>query len=136
MSALFRRTSPITRCFSTSAMRPDLNKVQLIGRIGSTPSSNEVNNRRVYNYTVATSEVRPDKEGNVVKRTQWHRVAYWTSSEWFNKVKKGDLVYVEGTLRYNEYTDKEGQLKTKAEIQQSSFRLLTPKRESEEEEEE
>ncbi len=40
-----------------------VNKVQLIGYVGADPTSNEVGDRRVYNYTVATSETRPDKEG-------------------------------------------------------------------------
>jgi single-stranded DNA-binding protein len=41
-----------------------VNKIQLIGRVGTTPVSTEFSeNRRVYNYTLATSETRPDKEG-------------------------------------------------------------------------
>lgn len=40
-----------------------VNKIQLIGRIGSTPTSNEFEDRRVYNYTLATSETKVDKEG-------------------------------------------------------------------------
>lgn len=83
----------------------------MIGHIGADPTTTDVGeNRRVTNYTVATSETRPDKEGvqqqiinflvtvyahrvfilgNLVKRTQWHRVAYWQSGDWFSKVKKG-----------------------------------------------
>lgn len=43
-----------------------------------------------------------------------------------------DLVYVEGTLRYVDYTDKEGISRTKAEINQSAFKLLNPARVKEE----
>ncbi|KAI8882132.1 nucleic acid-binding protein [Backusella circina FSU 941] len=131
MSAFLRTTSHTlksVRCFSASAARKDLNKVQLIGRIGADPTITELDaDRRVVNYTVATSETRPDKEGNLIKRTQWHRVTSWSSADWFGKVKKGDLVYVEGQLRYSDYTDKEGTPRTKAEIYQSTFKLLTPR---------
>ncbi|GAA5799610.1 hypothetical protein EDC94DRAFT_597961 [Helicostylum pulchrum] len=139
MSAFLR---PIThsvkfaRSFSVSAARSDLNKVTLIGRIGADPTTNGVGERHVTNYTLATSDTRQDKEGNLVKRTQWHRIAYWQSGEWFSKVKKGDLVYVEGNIRYNDYMDKDGNPRTKTEINQTSFKLLNPSRNKEEDDEE
>lgn len=41
-----------------------MNKIQLIGRVGADPTTNEVGeSQRVTNYTVATSETRSDKEG-------------------------------------------------------------------------
>lgn len=41
-----------------------MNKVQLIGHIGADPTVSEIGeSRRVANYTLATSETRPDKEG-------------------------------------------------------------------------
>ncbi|KAG2207409.1 uncharacterized protein EV154DRAFT_504763 [Mucor mucedo] len=139
MSAFIRSTThsvKLARSFSVSAARSDLNKISLIGRIGADPSVHEVGDRRVANYTLATSETRPDKEGNLIKRTQWHRVAYWQPSEWFNKVKKGDQVYVEGSVRYNDYTDKDGNPRTKTEIHQTTFKLLNPSRNRDEDDEE
>lgn len=44
-----------------------VNKVILIGRVGADPQINEVGERRVANYTLATSEVHPDREGTVEK---------------------------------------------------------------------
>ncbi|KAL1936108.1 hypothetical protein VTP01DRAFT_242 [Rhizomucor pusillus] len=131
MSAFARRAwnSPaLARSFSTTRARLDLNKVQLIGRVGADPTVHEYGeDKKVVNYTVATSETRPDKEGNLIKRTQWHRVTSWNSAHWLPaKVKKGDLVYVEGTLRYSDYTDREGIMRSKAEIHQSTFKLLRP----------
>ncbi|OBZ91427.1 Single-stranded DNA-binding protein, mitochondrial [Choanephora cucurbitarum] len=124
------------RAFSVSASRSNLNKVQLIGRVGSDPIVNETSeSRRVANYTVATSEVRADKEGSLVKSTQWHRITYWQPAEWFSKIKKGDQVYVEGKLRYSDYTDKEGVTRTKAEIHQTSVKLLSLSRNNQQEEE-
>lgn len=45
-----------------------MNKVQLIGRIGADPTVTEFGERRVYNYTVATSETRPDKATGMLTR--------------------------------------------------------------------
>ncbi|KAI8640753.1 hypothetical protein BD408DRAFT_389958 [Parasitella parasitica] len=137
MSAFFRpanQSLKFVRSFSVSAARSDLNKIQLIGRIGADPTRTEVGERHVSNYTVATSETRPDKEGNLIKRTQWHRVAFWQSGEWFSKVKKGDQVYVEGVLRYSDYVDKDNNPRTKAEIHQTAFKLLNPSRSQAQEE--
>ncbi|CAO3653864.1 unnamed protein product [Cunninghamella echinulata] len=140
MSSLLRSSKPIscfTRQFSSSATRATLNKIQLIGRVGSDPTVTEVGEDcRVVNYTVATSETRPDKEGNLIKKTQWHRITSWNSADWLpEKVKKGDLVYVEGQLRYNDYTDKEGIQRTKADIHQTSVKLLSHARSHYQEEE-
>lgn len=84
-----------------------MNKVQLIGRVGAEPTRTEFEGGHVTNYTVATSEMKTDKEGkerqtrgnvqinkknvlgNLVKRTQWHRVVFWKAPDWFSKVKKG-----------------------------------------------
>ncbi|KAI8340499.1 hypothetical protein BC941DRAFT_417426 [Chlamydoabsidia padenii] len=130
MNSVFRTAAPIrqfSRSFSATSTRANLNKVQLIGRVGADPTVTEVGDRRVVNYTVATSETRPDREGNLIKKTQWHRIVSWNSADWLpERVKKGDLVYVEGQLRYSDYTDKEGIQRTKADIYQSNFRFLTP----------
>ncbi|KAI8089530.1 uncharacterized protein BX664DRAFT_280567 [Halteromyces radiatus] len=133
MNSIFRSATPvhqIARSFSSTSARATLNKVQLIGRVGNDPVVTDIGgDRRVVNYTVATSETRPDKEGNLIKRTQWHRIVSWNSADWLpERVKKGDLVYVEGQLRYSDYTDKEGIQRTKADIYQSSFRFLAPPR--------
>lgn len=43
-----------------------MNKVQLIGRVGTDPTVHEYGeDKKVVNYTVATSETRPDKEGKL-----------------------------------------------------------------------
>ncbi|CAO3591064.1 unnamed protein product [Absidia cylindrospora] len=130
MNTSFRTSAPIrqlSRSFSATATRAYLNQVQLIGRVGADPTVTDIGDeRKVVNYSVATSETRPDKEGNLVKKTQWHRIVSWNSADWLpERVKKGDLVYVEGQLRYSDYTDKNGIERTKADIYQSNFRLLS-----------
>lgn len=56
-----------TKPRSCSISTTIVNKVQLIGRVGADPSVTDIGDgRRVVNYTVATSETRPDKEGDVL----------------------------------------------------------------------
>ncbi|KAI9288886.1 hypothetical protein BC943DRAFT_123740 [Umbelopsis sp. AD052] len=134
---LFSQASNISRAFSTSAVaRYNVNKVILVGRMGADPEVvNLDNDRKVIHYTVATSETRSDKEGNLVKQTQWHRITSWNqglNNFLPEKIKKGDLVYVEGKLNYRDYTDKQGVQRTRPEILQSSVKVLsTPKHSSE-----
>lgn len=45
-------------------MHDIVNKIQLIGRVGGDPTVTDVGDeRRVVNYSLATSETHPDKEG-------------------------------------------------------------------------
>ncbi|CEI90815.1 Putative Single-stranded DNA-binding protein [Rhizopus microsporus] len=135
MSAFLRQNSlsyKLTRSFSSSAARRDLNKIQLIGRVGSDPIGTELSdNRRVYNYTLATSETRPGKDASLSA----HNGIVLSIGQIVIGFPS-DLVYVEGALRYADYVDKEGVGRTKAEITQTSFRLLNPSRPKEEEEQE
>ncbi|KAG2174207.1 hypothetical protein INT43_004228 [Umbelopsis isabellina] len=113
-----------------------VNKVILVGRVGADPDVTTLDDdRKVINYTVATGETRSDSEGNLIKQTQWHRITSWNqglNNFLPEKVKKGDLVYVEGKLQYRDFTDKQGVQRTRAEILQSSVKVLsTPKHNSE-----
>ncbi|CAM0142021.1 hypothetical protein VKS41_004274 [Umbelopsis sp. WA50703] len=134
---MFSKTARVSRGFSTSAVsRYNVNKVILVGRVGADPDVTTLDDdRKVINYTVATGETRSDSEGNLIKQTQWHRITSWNqglNNFLPEKVKKGDLVYVEGKLQYRDFTDKQGVQRTRAEILQSSVKVLsTPKHSSE-----
>lgn len=84
-----------------------LNKVIIIGRLGSQPESKTFSNgRKVVNLTVATSEGYKNKEGDWQDKTEWHKVQVGIptlveSSEKY--LSKGDLVQIEGKLRHESY---------------------------------
>jgi len=72
-------------------------KLQLIGHLGQDATVNDVNGRKVINFSVAHSEKYKNKEGVEVNRTTWASCAYWT--ERINLamyLKKGTLVYIDG----------------------------------------
>lgn len=86
-----------------------INKVILIGNVGSDVTVKEVNNNKVANFSLATSERYKDKNGQQVVNTEWHRVEIWRGgAEIAEKyVKKGMLLYVDGKITTKNY-EKDG----------------------------
>jgi single-strand DNA-binding protein len=96
-----------------------LNKVMLIGNLGGDPELKYLpNGTATVSFSVATNESYKDSEGNLVKRTEWHRiVAYRKPAEILNEyLKKGSKVYIEGKLQTRSWEDKEGQKRYMTEI--------------------
>lgn len=88
-----------------------VNKVILVGNLGKDPEVRHLDNgRAVANFSLATSEVYKNKEGERVTNTEWHNVVLWTPlaevAERF--LKKGGQVYIEGKLTTRSYDDKDG----------------------------
>lgn len=87
-----------------------VNKVILIGNVGRDPEVRHLEgNRTVANFSLATRETYRDRNGNRQELTEWHTIELWDdlakSAERY--VKKGKLVYLEGKIRTNTWTDKE-----------------------------
>lgn len=114
----------------------DVNKVLLIGRLGSDPVSRETpSGVALTRFSVATSQRRrravaavneagvtestPPLSGEEDKEsTVWHRVVAWgkEGEVCARYLKKGAPVFVEGTLRSNRYTGKDGLERTDLEV--------------------
>jgi len=85
-------------------------KLQIIGHLGGDCSTNEVNGRTVINFNVAHSEKYKDSQGNLVEKTTWVKCAYWTDRTAIAQyLKKGQLVYAEGTPEAEGYLNKDNQ---------------------------
>jgi len=55
-----------------------VNKVTLIGRLGSDPEVKKLDNgNAVANFSLATSEKYKDKQGNKQENTEWHNIVLW-----------------------------------------------------------
>jgi single-strand DNA-binding protein len=102
-----------------------INRVILIGRVGSDPDTRQVNNNSVCNLTLATSETYKDKSGEKQQKTEWHNLQIWGKlSEIVEKyVKKGQLVYVEGKITTQSW-EKDGTKHYKTVIVVSSLQML------------
>jgi single-strand DNA-binding protein len=100
-----------------------LNKVSLIGNLGSDPEVRSTNGgNRVATFSLATSRSWNDASGAKQEKTEWHRCVVWNSKvsqladivERY--VKKGDKLFVEGRIEYRQWQDKDGQTKYSTEI--------------------
>jgi len=103
------------------------NKIIVVGYLGRDPELRYTSDGTpVCNFSVATTERRKDRQGEMQDITTWFRVNVWRrQAEVANQyLKKGKLVYVEGRLTQSEYQDREGQTRTSLEIQASDIQFL------------
>ena len=92
------------------------NRVTLLGRAAAAPESRvTAGGQRLATFSVATD--RHARSG-ATPTTDWHRVVCWDrlAEIAIEHVTRGRLVFVEGTIAYRSWEDKEGQKHTVAEI--------------------
>ncbi|GJJ73616.1 single-strand DNA-binding protein [Entomortierella parvispora] len=131
---LLARINPVAKRVATTsvgAVRTLVNKATIVGRVGQDAEINSAGpERSVVHFSIATSENRKDAEGNLIKTTQWHRIVSWDQKKnpyLAERVKKGDLVFVEGPIHYRTYTGKDGTEKHLTEISMRTFQALSAK---------
>jgi single-strand DNA-binding protein len=122
-------------------MSRSLNKVMLIGNLGADPEIRSTpNGQRVAQFSVATSRSWNDAAGQKQEKTEWHRCVVWNRGGGARAggagsggglvdvveryLKKGDKVYVEGSIEYRQWQDKEGQTKYTTEIKVNDLQML------------
>lgn len=113
-------------------MNGTLNKVMLIGRLGSDVKLTYFEKDScVGQVSLATDESYTDKTTQQkVENTQWHNLVFNNKlAELVAKyVRKGDLLYVEGRLRTRQYQSQDGTPRYITEIVASDVNFLTPKK--------
>jgi len=108
--------------------RGSVNKVILVGRLGQVPEIRYApSGTAIANFSIATNEVRRDKDGNNQESTDWHRiVAFGKTAEFIQQyIKKGDMIYVEGRLQTRNWEDKDGVKRNVTEILSSAVTPLS-----------
>jgi single-strand DNA-binding protein len=99
-----------------------VNKVILIGNVGKDPEIRYMQSGEpIANFSLATNEVWNDKSGQRQERTEWHRVEVFgkTAQVVRDYVTKGKPIYIEGSIRYEEWTDKDGNKRNTTRIRVS-----------------
>lgn len=107
----------------------DLNKVMLIGRIGAKPELKTTQaGDAICKLRLATS-YGTQQDGKFERETLWHSVVVFgrQAENCAENLDKGRLVYVEGTLRPDEWTDKSGAVHHAREVRASHVSFLGPK---------
>lgn len=107
-----------------------INKVILIGNVGADPTIRCFENgSEMAKFRLVTSERFKDKEGNSRELNEWHNVEAWGNPAKYidQYVRKGDRLYIEGKIHYEEYKDKQGQMRNQTIIRLDVVRNLTPR---------
>ncbi|HJU07174.1 MAG TPA: single-stranded DNA-binding protein [Rhodanobacteraceae bacterium] len=109
-------------------MARGVNKVILIGNLGADPETRyTASGSAICTIRLATSESWKDKQtGEQQERTEWHRVKFFgrlaeIAGEY---LKKGRQVYIEGSIRTDKYTDKEGIERYSTDIIANEMQML------------
>jgi len=116
-----------------------VNKVTLIGNLGNDPEvRTTAGGGKVSTFSLATSRQWNSQSGEKQEKTEWHRCVAW-NSQWAGGGKgsgmgladivekycrKGERVYVEGSIEYSQWKDKEGQTRYTTEIRVRELMLL------------
>lgn len=103
------------------------NKIIIVGNLGRDPELRYTpQGTAVCSFSVATSEKRKDKGGDMQEITTWFRVTMWgkqaeTASKYLTK---GKPVYIEGRLRIEEWTDRDGNNRQSLEVNATDMQFI------------
>ena len=105
-----------------------INKVTLIGNLGADPEvTNTTTGAVVAKVSLATTYRYKDKTtGEQKEETDWHRLVFWNNQaeiagKW---LKKGSSIYVEGRIKYGQYTGNDGITRYTTDIVVSDMQML------------
>lgn len=109
------------------------NKITLVGNLGRDPELRYTpQGTAVCNFSIATNEKRKDKTGDLQDVTTWFRVTLWNKQA-ENAAKyltKGSQIYIEGRLRVEEWTDRDGKGRFTLEVQATDMQFIGSRGES------
>lgn len=103
------------------------NKVILVGNLGRDPELRYTpQGTPVCSFSMATNERRKDKNGEMQDQTTWFKVTLWnrqaeTAAQY---LQKGRPVYIEGRLRVEEYTDRDGKQRHSLEVNATDMQFI------------
>ncbi|MEQ1646396.1 MAG: single-stranded DNA-binding protein [Pyrinomonadaceae bacterium] len=103
------------------------NKIILVGNLGRDPELRYTpQGAAVCSFSMATNEKRRDKSGEFQNIATWFRVTLWgNQAETAAKyLTKGKQVYIEGRLRMDEYTDREGAIQKTLEVNGTDMQFI------------
>jgi single-strand DNA-binding protein len=96
-----------------------LNKIMLIGNVGSDPEMRYTpNGKAVTSFRMATNYRYIGSDGERKEETEWFRISVWgKQAESCNQfLSKGKRVYVEGRLHSRSWEGQDGQMRTSLEV--------------------
>ena len=108
----------------------DLNKITLIGRLGTEPIQRKTKNGiSVVNFSLATSSRVRSGDGfeeSFKDETQWHRIVIWgkLADICSQYLRKGEKVFVEGVGKTRKFIGKDDQYRYLFEVHAESVHFM------------
>lgn len=109
--------------------KASVNKVILVGNLGGDPEiSYTQGGQAVTKFNLATTSVRVEKDGSKTEETEWHKIVVWGKQAENCKefLKKGSLVFIEGSIRTRNFVGKDNVKRYVTEIIAQNVRFLSP----------
>ncbi len=104
-----------------------INKAILVGNVGKDPEVRYLEGgASVASFSLATTEVYKNKNGEKVSQTEWHNIVAWRHlADLAEKyITKGRQLYIEGKITNRSWEDKEGNKRYTSEIVANTIQLL------------
>lgn len=105
------------------------NKITIVGYLGRDPEIRyTAQGTAICDFSIATTERKKDKSGNMQDHTTWFRVTtFGRQAELANQyLGKGKQIYIEGQLSLREWTDKDGHTRASLEVKASDLQFIAP----------
>ena len=107
-----------------------VNLVILMGNLTRDAEARTVGQNNVISFGIATGESFTNRNGEQVTNTEFHDVEFWGTSGVFPYLKKGQMVYVQGSIKTDQWTDQNGQERKKTKIRAFQVQLAGNKGDS------
>ena len=110
-----------------------VNKVILIGNVGADPDVKYLDGGiAIARFSLATSEVYNNKNGERVTQTEWHNIVLWRNLAQIAEkyVRKGMMLYIEGRIRTRSWDDQNGVKRYTTEIYGDNLQMLSRKQDN------
>ena len=104
-----------------------VNRVILVGNLGKDAELRYTGGgAAVASFSIATTEIWKDKDGQRQEQTEWHRISLWgkQAESVSQYLTKGKQIYVEGRLQTRKWQDKDGHDRYTTEVKADRVVLL------------
>ncbi len=105
-----------------------INKVFLYGNLGRDPELRALpSGAKVASFSIATTRVYKDKDGNKQEQTDWHNIVLFGRQAEIAEqyLKKGNAIFVEGRMQTRSWEDKDGKKQYRTEVVADRFQFGT-----------
>ena len=103
-----------------------INKAMLMGRLGKDPTVKRLENGHIVaNVSLATNDFYT-RDGVRKEVTEWHNLEMWDKQAEFAEkyLVKGRIIYVEGKIKTDKYTDSNGVDKETRKIRVTEVKFI------------